>query len=801
MNRFICIHGHFYQPPRENAWLDEIEIQESATPYHDWNERITDECYGPNGVSRILNEEGKIVDIVNNYSKMSFNFGPTLLSWMEQKNPKVYQSILEADKISRQHFNGHGSAIAQVYNHMIMPLATRADKETQVKWALYDFEQRFGRKSRGIWLAETAVDTETLEMLAENEIAFTILAPSQARRFRRKGEGHWIDGIDTRRPYSCLLPSGKSIALFFYDGDRSQNVAFKGILNDGKKFAHSLTDGFEDNFDGPQLVNIATDGESYGHHHRNGDMALAYCIRYIENNHLARVTNYSEYLDLFPPDFEVEIVENSSWSCAHGIERWRSNCGCHTGGPGHWNQEWRIGLRESLDWLAQAFQEVFQIEMGRLGVDYSNLRNNYIEVILDRSPANIERFVKKYIKVELLSWQITKVIRILEMQKQAMYMYTSCGWFFNDVSGIETVQILQYANRGIQLAETESDVLLEQEFKKRLAASFSNLSEHGTGSDIYDKFVTSKRLTLTKVGMHYAVSSLFAEEEEEINVLNYSCNSELFDRFKSGINVLAAGRTKVKSRVTLSRKYFSFAILYLGNHHLIGNTSNNLSEEDYQLFRDKAEAAFMANNISKVLDIIQEYFTDKSFSFFDLFKDEQIKVVDRVLEKNIERAINSYEKINEASYSLLSVMRDANIPIPTILQQNLETVLYTRLRALFGNESILVSIPKLEKAINNIERWEAKLPNEQFNYIVTNKIRQQIDEFQSEKNGVQVLQNIFAILEQLERVSISPGINELQDFVFHLIKKNALPADLRQAAIRLGTLINLELSKESISSN
>ncbi|MEO1654657.1 MAG: glycoside hydrolase, partial [Bacteroidota bacterium] len=347
MEKFICIHGHFYQPPRENPWLEEIELQESAEPYHDWNERITAECYNPNGVSRILNGDGQIIDIVNNYSNISFNFGPTLLSWMKDNAPSSYQYILDGDKESIQRFNGHGSAIAQVYNHIIMPLANRRDKETQVIWGIEDFRYRFGREPKGMWLSETAADIESLEVLAKYNIQYTILAPNQARRFRKLGSEEWYEGVNPKLHYVCRLPSGRSIVLFFYDGEVSQAIAFKGLLKDGEQFANHLIGSFSEHHEGPQLVHVATDGESYGHHHRHGDMALAYCLRYIEENNLARITNYSEYLSLFPPQYEVEIYDNSSWSCAHGVERWKSNCGCSTGGRPEWNQEWRAPIREA----------------------------------------------------------------------------------------------------------------------------------------------------------------------------------------------------------------------------------------------------------------------------------------------------------------------------------------------------------------------------------------------------------------------------------------------------------------------
>src|SRR5882762_10291761 len=349
--KYICIHGHFYQPPRENAWLEVIEVQDSAHPYHDWNERITAECYAPNAASRILDANRVIKNIINNYSKISFNFGPTLLSWMEINAKETYQAILEEDK------------------------------ETQVVWGIADFESRFKRKPDGMWLAETAVDYETLEILAENNIQFTILAPRQAKSVRKNENAAWEDvndkTVDTRKAYTCRLPSGKKIVLFFYNGDVSQSIAFNGLLNDGKSFAGSLLDSFNENDEGPQLVHVATDGETYGHHHKHGDMALAFCLDRIEKDKQARLTNYAHYLSLFPVTDEAQIIENSSWSCVHGVERWRSDCGCNSGGHPGWNQKWRKPVRDALDWLREKVSVIFEQEGNRLLKDPWKARNEY----------------------------------------------------------------------------------------------------------------------------------------------------------------------------------------------------------------------------------------------------------------------------------------------------------------------------------------------------------------------------------------------------------------------------------------
>ncbi len=791
MNKYICIHGHFYQPPRENAWLEEIELQESAHPYHDWNERITNECYGPNGVSRILNDEGKIVDIVNNYAKMSFNFGPTLLSWMQKKRSKEYQYILEADKLSLELFNGHGSAIAQVYNHIIMPLATRRDKETQVKWGIYDFVQRFERQPKGMWLAETAVDTETLEILAENGIEFTVLAPRQAKQYRKISDCEWTEGINPNLPYRFALPSGREIVLFFYDGPRSQGVAFSGVLNDGKRFAKSLTSGFNEDATATELLHIATDGESYGHHHTNGDMALAYCIRHIETEGLARVTNYSEFLSLVDVEHEVEIHENSSWSCAHGVERWRSDCGCQTGGDDTWNQAWRKGLRDALNWLRDTFDGVFEEEMSVFHKDCWKLRNAYIDVLFDRSRNKIQTFLDKHFHQDLQASEKTKIIRLLEMQKQSMYMFTSCGWFFNEVSGIETIQILQYANRGIQLAEREADVLIEKAFIEQLSLAKSNLPDHQDAGHIYRQYVMPKRLSLTKVGMHYAVTSLFSDTSEVMTILNYDCTSEVFERFTSGMHILAIGRTSVKSNVTLSQKHFSFVILYLDNHHLVGNTSNKLLEEEYSAMVQQIKAAFQTSNISQVMDVMAAYFPSKRFSFFNLFKDEQIKVLSKVLDRNVSRAINSYEKINERNYGLINIMSSSNLTIPFALRKNLETVLAIRLKQLMTSPSILIDINLLQRTIQDIQKWKFPIDYERFNFLSTRSIGRLITFYNKTDQKQKVLDNLYETLSCLRQIDLNPAINELQNFVFHLIREKAFTEQEEKSVYRLAEMINL----------
>jgi len=485
MERYLCVHGHFYQPPRENAWLEQIEIQDSAYPYHDWNERIAAECYTPNSESRILDHEHFITKIVNNYSRMSFNFSPTLLSWMERNVPGTYEAILNADRQSQERFSGHGSAMAQAYNHMIMPLASKRDKATQVLWGLTDFESRFNRAAEGMWLPETAVDIETLETLVDHGVKFTVLAPRQASRARRAGEEGWRDvsgeKVDPTTVYIQRLPSGRSIAIFFYDGPIAKAIAFEGLLSSGETLAIRLTSGFSEARTWPQLVNVAVDGETFGHHHRFGDMALAYALDYVENNHLARITNYAEFLELSPPAHEIEVFENSSWSCVHGIERWRSDCGCNTGAHPEWNQAWRGPLRDSLDWLRDTVAPLYERAAAQLVKDPWAARDDYINVIRDRSSQNLEAFLSRHVHAPLDDAARVSLLRLLELQRHAMLMYTSCGWFFDDLSGIETAQIMQHAGRVAQLAHNLFENSTEEQFLEQLANARSNIAEQGTG--------------------------------------------------------------------------------------------------------------------------------------------------------------------------------------------------------------------------------------------------------------------------------------------------------------------------------
>jgi len=501
---YLCIHGHFYQPPRENPVTDEIELQPTAAPFHDWNERILQECYKPNTEAIIADlETNRVLERVNNFEYLDFNFGPTLLRWIKSKHPEILDKIIDADKKSVLAHNGHGNAIAQVYNHIIMPLANKRDNITQIKWGLYDFEFYFGRKSEGIWLAETACSNETLEYLIEEKIKFIILDPSQALKIRKLKKGDWEDvsqeNINTKQPYRAFsqIKPGKFIDIFFYDGPLSRNIAFDDIIYSSEKLMERIDSVKVPDFKKAQLVHMAVDGETFGHHKHFTERTIAYLLSKLAPSRGYSVVNYSEFLSNHHPDYEVRLKpgiknEGTSWSCVHGVGRWKRNCGCNTGGEPWWNQKWRKPLRNALNQLRDKLEVVFELEGKKYFKNVWNARNEYIKIINDSSADSVSEFIKNN-AIKNFNLKETKIaLSLLEIQKFSMFMFTSCGWFFSDISGIETVQILAYAKRAIEISKELFDINLEEDFLKELSKAKSNKAEFVNGAEIYKHIVFNK---------------------------------------------------------------------------------------------------------------------------------------------------------------------------------------------------------------------------------------------------------------------------------------------------------------------
>jgi alpha-amylase/alpha-mannosidase (GH57 family) len=677
--RYICIHGHFYQPPRENPWLEAIEVQDSAAPYHDWNERITRECYGPNCRSRLLDGAGKIIGLLNNYAWMSFNFGPTLLDWMVEGAPDVLRGIAEGDRLSRERRSGHGNALAQVYNHVIMPLASDRDKRTQVLWALAEFRRRYGHEPEGMWLAETAADVRSLETLAAAGIRFTILAPRQAKRWRRMGEQNWTEipeGIDPSRAYLCRLPSGKSIVLFFYDGVISRQVAFERLLDSGEKFLDKIMHGFDDSRQHAQLVHIATDGESYGHHHPHGDMALAYVLDKLSKNPEIRLTNYGEFLDLHPPEWEVEIHENSSWSCVHGVERWRSDCGCKM--RCDWQQGWRAPLRNGFNWLKERLDACFAERGAALFTDPWATRDAFIDVILDRSDANVSRFLERFKKRDA-SAPDRDALWLLEMQRHGMLMYTSCGWFFDEISGLETTQCLRYAARAIQLAR-HFNVELEEEFVRLLEPAPSNLPEYGNGRVLWEKLIRPAKVDLDRVLAHHAISLIYRTPEPDTRVYCYNLKTLDHELRSRGESHVAVGRLHVRSLLSHNEAETSFIVIHYGglDFHTVLRASH--SPEDYDAFKANLFQTFEAGSLADVTELVVHEFQGDTHRLDDLFTEERRRIIGIVLQERFKDYQDSFERLAEQDEGVLSILGRVHYPIPKQMKVAAFTMFDRRLR-------------------------------------------------------------------------------------------------------------------------
>jgi len=759
--KYLCIHGHFYQPPRENAWLETIEQQDSAFPFHDWNERICAECYSPNALARVLDHKKDLVQLVNNYSHISFNFGPTLLSWMEKQQPEVYQAVLQADKESRQHFGGHGSAIAQVYNHIILPLANEHDKETQIKWGAFDFEKRFGRKPEAMWLAETACNTATLEALAKEGMKFVILAPGQCARVRKIGEEQWQEvgaSVDPKHAYLCRLPSGKEITLFFYDGPISQGIAFSDTLSSGEKFAERLLGTYNPS-DEPQLMNIATDGETYGHHQKFAEMALAYCLKQVEENPEIRLTVYGEFLEKHPPQYEAQIVENTSWSCFHGVERWRSNCGCNSGGRPTWNQKWRGPLRAALDFVRDELIKTFETMGGRYFKNVWDARNDYISIILDRSLDAQHRFFLKH-ATETAWRDRPSALMLLEMQRNALLMYTSCGWFFDEISGIETVQIMHYAARALELNYLLTGKDLEPEFIKRLELAPSNLPELKNGAVIYQRYVKPQAMPPEKIALEYIVSSLADETTHPkriyaCEVLRYAPTKLQQDGYQ-----LCYGDITLKSVVTLREKTISFAVLRLGEVRFL--CSAELVSDKEAVFAEIARL-FTAKEYDKCAAHIQSHF-EKTYPLSSMFLDVRRKVVRQADQHLEEQMLAEFGTLFEKQYPVVRGLQLIGTPVPKTFLTVAKEVLISDLQEEF--RAVQININQIEELMEDVKTLGIDVNGPELTDVITKKLTFMAFSFARSPHDTQQALRLVEFLNYLEIFGFVADTVKAQEFVF-----------------------------------
>jgi len=775
MDRYICIHGHFYQPPRENPWLEDVEVQDSAHPYHDWNERITFECYAPNAASRLLDGRGRIMDIVNNYRQISFNFGPTLLSWMKRHAPDIHEKIVEADRLSVRDRSGHGNALAQVYNHLIMPLASRRDKVTQVRWGIRDFESRFGRKPEGMWLAETAVDAETLEILCDHGITFTLLSPTQVRRVKPlRDSNDWqnVDKgqVDPSRAYRWTSPKGKSLALFFYDAPISRAVAFEGLLNSGEGFAQRLLQGFSNERRHPQLVHIATDSESYGHHHRFGDMALAFALRKIQSEGSAALTNYGEFLEKHPPEWEAEIIENSAWSCAHGVERWNSDCGCHIGTRPGWTQSWRGPLRKALTALSEGLDDLFEAKGGKLLKSPWTARDAYVEVLLDRTPETLGAFFAEHQTHPLAPEEQSAALKLLEMERHRLLMFTSCAWFFDEISGIETVTVLWSAARAIQLARDHGEALaLEADFLLGLTRAASNIPALRDGEKVYRRYVTPVVTDLPRVAAHEAVESLFQPLSDEASLYCYRIAHLEKDRVSSDGNVLSIGRVRVSSTITGEAFETSYAAIHLGGHdvHAVLKTFPDVAR--HVEMKESLVKRFTEGTTTEVLGQLYRVFDPQVYTLHDLLLEERRRLLGALIAEIASRYDPVYRSLVDENRRLIRMIQSADMPVPEVFLLALQYVLGREL------ESSLAGLPKdsavrrLGELREEVDRFGLRLDWDQAGRILRQLLEDEMRPFFDGFSPARA-KRLLVLLTLGERLNLPLNLWKMENMFFELIR-------------------------------
>ncbi|HEX5236437.1 MAG TPA: DUF3536 domain-containing protein [Silvibacterium sp.] len=832
--RYICIHGHFYQPPRENPWLETVETQDSAAPYHDWNERVTAECYAPNGAARIVNAENRIIRILNNYGRISFNFGPTLLSWLESNAGRVYRMILDADVNSQKRFGGHGSAMAQVYNHVILPLASRRDRITQIRWGIADFEHRFHRRPEGMWLPETAVDTESLELLADEGIRFVVLAPHQCRRVRSFDEGEavqltfenagdpesqgWIEtphaSVDTTRPYLVRLKDGRSIAVFFYDGPRSRAIAFEGLLNDGETFVRRLLEGFSETRDRAQLVHVATDGESYGHHHRYGEMALAWALTRIEETGGAKLTNYGQFLEKFPPTHEAQIAESTSWSCAHGVERWRSDCGCN-GGRAGWSQQWRGPLRAALDGVRDGVAPLVRARGAELFRDWEAARNAYVEVILDRD--RIDAFLETHSARELSTSERVAALQIMELERNAMLMYTSCGWFFDEISGIETVQIMAYAGRMLHLAQRlfgEKGTALEESFIALLEQARSNIPSEGNGAQIYKRQVQTERVNLEQVAAHYAISSVFASYGSRTKLFCYTIRRLQHRSVTSGHGRLTMGRAAIRSSLTGEREIVAFAVLHFGDQNITaavkryGEQPSDETVDAYESFVREARSGLARADLPAVVRAFDSYFPPPQYSIRSLFRDEQRRIVGLILKSTLSEVEAALAAIYKNQSSLLHFLSEAGLPRPESLTLAATFAIDAGLRRSLEREPM--DALQVLTYVDMARADQISLNTPQLSYIADQTMKRAMIYLQAEiadpAEQIASLENALLVARTLNRLPFELNLWQAQNIWYDVWRQahpnlHAAPDAWTEGLRSLGKLLRISVDELTMENN
>ncbi|MBD2500021.1 DUF3536 domain-containing protein [Anabaena azotica] len=823
---YVTVHGHFYQPPRENPYLDAIERQKSATPFHDWNERIHWECYRPNAFARVLNDQGEVVGIVNNYEYMSFNIGPTLMSWLERYDVEVYQRILEADAKSCQRLQGHGNAIAQVYNHIIMPLANERDKRTQIHWGKEDFKSRFGRDPQGMWLAETAVDYATLEALVAEGIRFIILAPSQAQRCRpfptaNDPRPEWLEvggsQIDPTRPYRCYLRRGMGnsdipcpyIDIFFYDGPISRDMGFSDVVYNSHHFAGRIGAAVRGDHRPAQLISVATDGETFGHHKKGTEKTLAYAFTQEFPHQGWTVTNFAHYLSLNPPTWEVELKPVTAWSCAHGVDRWQDDCGCG-GEGGVWHQKWRRPLRNALNWLRDQLVEVFEEYGNQLFRDPWQARDEYIQVMRDRSPDNISRFLERHQTHKLTAAEQVDALRLLEMQRHALFMYTSCGWFFEELSRPEGTQILRYAARALELAGDVAGVQLEKGFLKRLGSAPSNVDLFKHGGEVYRQLVQTAQISFKQVAAHYAITSLFNHHKQvetrhttlleqkklshphQKRVYCYTVNEIDYQMQRMGALTLAVGNLQLVSDITWESENLVFAVLHLGGWDFHCCIQLFTGRRDYSQLKEKLFTSLQQASAAQTILAMTQVFGTEAFNLQNMFAEERHRIMRLLSQETLTRLDQLYTQAYRDNYGVLMAFHRDELAAPQELQVAAEIALgyrcMTTLRSLEQDitepQTCWNHIVELEAIATEAKHLRCRLNIPEGKQILEQLILRLLWRLLHDANGsfstdIQCLERLINVSYQL---NIGISLHQSQELYFSCLQTQIVPLCLTTIA-------------------
>jgi alpha-amylase/alpha-mannosidase (GH57 family) len=832
---YVTLHGHFYQPPRENPWLGIIEQQPSALPFQNWNERICHECYRPNAYARILNEAGDVLEIVNNFEYLSFNIGPTLMAWLEQYDPEVYQRILEADHLSCERLSGHGNAMAQVYNHTILPLANQQDKITQIRWGKADFEARFGRATEGMWLAEAAVDAATLEVLVAEGIKFIIVAPSQVQRCRPLAPAAdpngmdypWQDvgggQIDPTRPYRCFLPGGDRqrdyIDIFIYDGPISRDIGFDDeILSSSQQLVERLGQAVRRDRSDAQLIAIATDGETFGHHKRSTEKSLAYGFRNVLPRQGWTVTNFAHFLSLHPPQWEVELKPVTAWSCAHGVDRWQEDCGC--GGGGSWHQRWRRPLRDALDWLSEQLAQVFTEWGSRLFKDPWAARNDYIEVLLAQGKGSkaavTSAFLTRHQTHSLSVTEQVDALRLLEMQRNGLLMYTSCGWFFEELSRPEGVQILRYAAQAISLAGEVAGTDLEPEFIERLALAPSNIEQFQTGEHVYRQLVMPARVTQAQIIAHYAMSLLFHGHPAVQQHYDYAIQQQDCEIHQVGHLTLATGHLHLTADFTGEVSQVIFAVLHMGSRDFHCVIQPFTGRPHYTALKQVLLEQLQQASIPRLVLVMNQSFGTQSFGLQDLFVEARHQILRLLSQSTLMRLAQTYTQIYREHYNLLAAHCQDGLEIPqellaaaqVALSHRAAQIVHTLLMPIESNTPIVhyqAQIIELKAIATEAERLGCNLDFKEsampFNRLLRSWLWQALHH-----QDLKLLQNFSHLLKLARRLHLNLQEDRLQELYLDFMQRLYFPqcslpvsttmpsdTDIFAAFLTVGALLTIDM--------